>query len=85
MRTQSAARPTARAPRKPSNAKTAAGDRFLQGIAVALAEICRQGEPGIAMSAMNAMGYTVRNLEAAGADSYDLKFLRLAAREYPNG
>jgi hypothetical protein len=49
----------------------------LQGIAAALGELARTHmEPDLAASVLHSLGLTVADLEAAGADAYDLEPLR---------
>jgi hypothetical protein len=54
----------------------------LQGIATACAVLARDhGEPDDAAMVLDSLGLTVADLEAAGADPYDLEALRAPDRK----
>lgn len=68
--------PTMCKPKKVKAVRRNAMDYRHQGIACALAELAGgQREPDMAMFVMRALGVTVEELRACGADEHDLKIL----------
>lgn len=50
----------------------------LQGIAAALGELsCTHMEPDLAHAVLSSLGLSVSDLEAAGADAYDMEPLKI--------
>ena len=53
---------------------------FYKGMAVALGTVARNGYGGIALDAMTGNGVTIRQLEQAGAEAFDLEYLKKEAK-----
>jgi hypothetical protein len=62
---------------QPMKKKPKIDDARLQGIACALGELaCAHVEPHLAHMVLDSLGLSIADLEAAGADSFDLDRLR---------
>lgn len=53
---------------------------FYRGFAVAVGTVARNGYGSIALDAMTGNGVTIRQLEQAGAEAFDLEYLKREAK-----